>query len=227
MARQFTGAAQAFIVNLVRFKNFRERMKRAHHREVSTLQETVNSFRAHAEAHFDLVRRTPQSIASLYAAQSARSLAENALSWASIYERALEMLPEEEALGREMAFVYLMAILDGFVAGWRVEMGLDTDEKKAKIAQPEVIRRTCSDLGIAYEFPADFDRTLNEMRARRNVLVHRAGIADAAYCRDAGTPELLGQRLTVSEDYLDRADRFVTELGLDLIARSCRFNPGV
>jgi hypothetical protein len=226
MAEQPWNAAQAFTVNILRFKNFRERMKRAHDREVSTLRETVDSFRVQAEAHFDFLRRTPQSIATLYAAQSARSSAENALSWASICERTLAMLPGEEALGREMAFVYLMAILDGFIAGWRVDMGLDTGKGKAKTARPEVIRKTCRQLDIEYAFPADFDRTLKEMRARRHVLVHRAGIADAKYCKIAGAPELCDQRLEISEDYLDQADRFVTELVLDLIARSPRLQPG-
>lgn len=139
-----------------------------------------------------------------------------------MFERHLEMLPGEEALGCGMAFVYLMAILDGFVAGWQVDMGFNSNKEKAEAAYPGVIRETCHRLGIKYDFPADFDRTLEEMRARRNVLVHRAGIADTTYCRVARTPELLGQRLDVSEDYLDLADRFVTELGLDLIARSPR-----
>lgn len=222
MNAKLSNAAEAFTVNLLRFKNFRDRMKRAHDREASTLQKTVESFREQAEAHFDSLRREPASVADLYAVPSARRFGENALSWGSMFERHLEMLPEEAALGREMAFVYLMAILDGFVAGWRVDMDLDAEEENAKTARPDVMRDTCHALGIEFEFPEDFDRTLAEMRARRNVLVHRAGMADAKYCGVAGKPELLGQRLDVTEEYLDRADRFVTELGLDLIARSPR-----
>ncbi|HXF81631.1 MAG TPA: hypothetical protein VNN19_02615 [bacterium] len=209
-------------MNLVRFKNFRERMKHAHEREAGTLQKTVESFREEAKAHFDLLRHGPARVADLYAVTSARAFGEDALSWASMFERQLEMIPDEAALGREMAFVYLMAILDGFVAGWRVDMGLDAEEERAEAARPDVIRDTCRELGIEFEFPTGFDRTLAEMRARRNVLVHRAGRADATYCRVTGMPELLGRRLDVSEEYLDRADRFVTGLGLDLIARSPR-----
>lgn len=207
MNGNLSNAARAFTVNLVRFKSFRERMKRAHDREAGTLQETVESFRQGAEAHFDLLRRGPVSVADPFAAPSARTFGENALSWASMFERLLEMLPGEAALGREMAFVYLMAILDGFVARWRVDMGLDAEEERAEAARPDLICDTCRELGIEFEFPADFDRTLAEMRERRNVLVHRAGRADATYCSVAGTPELLDQGLDVSEDYLDRAAR--------------------
>jgi len=222
MNGNLSNAAQAFTVNLVRFKNFRERMKRAHDREAGTLQKTVMSFREQAEAHFDSLQREPVSVADLYAASSAQIFGDNALSWGSMFERHLEMLPGEAALGREMAFVYLMAILDGFVARWRVDMGLDAEGEKAEAARPDMIRDTCRELGIDFKFPDEFDRTLAEMRARRNVLVHRAGIADEKYCSVAGMPELLGQRLDVTEEYLDQADRYVTELGLDLIALSPR-----
>jgi len=222
MNERLSNAARAFNLNLVRFKNFRQRMGRAHDREAATVQQTVESFKQEAEAYFDSLRRAPASVADLHAASSAQRLGENALSWASMVERQLERMPDEAALGREMAFVYLIAILDGFVARWRVDMGLDSEEDRLEAARPNVIRDTCRALEIEFDFPDDFDRTLAEMRARRNVLVHRGGIADAKYCAVARRPELVGQRLDVTEDYLDRADRFVTELGLDLIARSPR-----
>lgn len=214
-------AGQAFTVNLVRFKNFRDRMNRAHDREVGTLRKTVDAFEKKAEAHFAFLRRRPTDVADLFAASSAKRLGEDALSWASMVERHLDMLPNEAALGREMAFVYLMAILDSFVARWRVETGLDANEK-AEAARPDVIRRTCRELNIAFEFPDDFDGRLAEMRARRNVLVHRGGIADSKYCDVARNHALIGQRLEVTEEYLERADNFVTELGLTLIVRSPR-----
>lgn len=222
MKGQLSNAAEAFTLNILRFKNFRQRMGRAHDREAGTLQEVTESFKQEAAAYFDLLRREPASVADLYAASSAERLGENALSWGAMFERQLEMVPDEAALGREMAFVYLMAILDGFIARWRVDMGLDSDEDSLKAARPNVIRETCRELGIAVNFPEGFVRTLEEMRERRNVLVHRGAIADARYCGVAGRPEVLSQRIDVTEEYLDRADRFVTELGLDLIARSPR-----
>lgn len=80
MNESLSNAAQAFTVNLVRFKNFRDRMKRAHNRETGTLQRTVESLREQAEAYFDSLRRTPASVADVFAAPSAETLAENALS---------------------------------------------------------------------------------------------------------------------------------------------------
>lgn len=222
MNAKLSNAAEAFTVNLVRFKNFFARMKRAHDREAGTLQKTVDDFKKEAEAHFDLLRREPNTIADLYHSSSAKSLGETALSYADMFERQLERMPDETALGREMAFVYLMAILDGFVGRWRVDMGLEAEEKKVDAAYPSVIRATCRELDIQYDFADDFDQMLAEMRERRNVLMHRAALADRKYCDIAGTPELLGQRLDVSEEYLDQADKFVTNLGLDLINQSLR-----
>lgn len=197
-------------------------MKRAHDRQAGTLQQTVESFKREALVYFDLRQREPVSVGDLFAASSAKRFGEDALSWGSMFERQLGMMPGEAALGREMAFVYLMAILDGFVGRWRVDLGFESEEDRPEAARPDVIRDICSRLGIVVDFPQDFDRTLEEMRERRNVLVHRGGIADARYCGVAGRPEVLGQRLDVTEEYLDRADHFVTELSLDLIARSPR-----
>lgn len=83
-----------------------------------------------------------------------------------------------------------------------------------------MIRETCQQLGVVAPLLQDFDRTLNEMRHRRHVLVHRGGVADEEYCAASGRPEVLGQRLEVDDAYLETADRFVTETVLTLIVRS-------
>lgn len=67
-------AAQAFNLNILRFKNFRDRMKRARDREAGTLQKTVESFKQDASAYLDLLRREPASVGDLYAASSAERL---------------------------------------------------------------------------------------------------------------------------------------------------------
>lgn len=119
-------AAAAFNLNIVRFKNFRTRMMHAYDREGGALRETMQTFQREAEVYFRL--REPVEVRDYFIAPSARRLGENALSWATIVERQLANIPGEVAVGREMAFVYLMAIFDGFVGRWRVDMGLDPNE---------------------------------------------------------------------------------------------------
>lgn len=45
-------------------------------------------------------------------------------------------------------------------------------------------------------------------------------IADAKYCPAAKSHEVLGQRIDMSEEYLNQEEQFVTELVWSLIARS-------
>ncbi len=210
-------AAEAFGLNMLRFQNFRMRAARGYEREEMALRQAADALNRQAEA---LLRLDPHPVKRLFDS-SARSMAENSRSWAYLWEKQLPMLPEEAALGREMLFVYLMAIVDGFVARWRIDMGLDREDKRwLEAAHPSTIRETCQALGIGLQFLPDFDATLEEMRARRNVLVHRGAIADLSYCETTGRADLLGSRLDVSERYLDEAQQIVMELVFTLISRS-------
>lgn len=222
MQERLPNTAEAFNVNILRFKNFRQRMGRAYDREAGALRQTVETLKEEGTAYFRLLEREPVTVRDFYDTSSAQRLGENALSFASMWERQLEEMPGEASLGREMAFVYLMAIFDGFVGRWRVDTGLDAEEERPEAARPGLIRDTCRELGIAVDFPEGFERTLNEVRERRNVLVHRGGIAETRYCGVTERSEVLGQRLEVSEEYLDEAERLVTELVWTLIARSPR-----
>ncbi len=219
---EFASAADAFNLNILRFKNLRDRVKRAYGREAGSLKKTAEAFKQQAMAYFRLAREPSDARDYYFNAPSAKGFAEDALSWATMLERQLERIPNEAALGREMAFVYLMAIFDGFVGRWCVDLGFDPEDGRLEVARPNAIRAACQRLGITVAFPEGFDSKLDEMRVRRNVLVHRGGIADERYVSVAGTPEALNQRLAVSEDYLDDADRFVTELVWTLIAQSPR-----
>jgi hypothetical protein len=52
---------------------------------------------------------------------------------------------------------------------------------------------------MSVTFPRDFDRRLIELRERRNVFVHRGGRADRKYCELTDQPNLLNQRLTITD----------------------------
>lgn len=210
-------AVEAFGLNILRFQNFRMRVERGYEREEQSLRQAADALNRQAEA---LLRPDPHPVRRLYDS-SARRMAEDSRSWAYLWERQLPMLPGEAALGREMLFVYLMAILDGFVARWRIDMGLDREDKRLlEAARPATIRKTCQALGIDLKSLSDFEPDLEEMRARRNLLVHRGAIADDSYCITVANPGLRGSRLDVSGEYLDKAQQFVMNLVFTLISQT-------
>jgi hypothetical protein len=200
---------QAFNVNVLRFKNFRMRAARAYEREANAIKDVVDNLKEQQAA---LVRYKSQSdpITRAYYSPAERLDFYSNLSYAFHFERQLEALPGEAALGREMAFVYLVAIFDAFIGRWAVDMGVQRQGRLAS-ATPEFIRKVCRKLKMPIVFPADFDDRLDEMRARRNVLVHRGGIADTEYCIKTGRTDCLGQRLDVTEEDLNQVEDFIAD----------------
>ena len=97
------------------------------------------------------------------------------LHWLAEEER--EWLRNEHHTTLEMMFIYLVGVLDAFFGQWGVERKLWPDGTWPA-ATPENFREKA---GLTIRRAAA--EQLVEYRARRNVLVHRAGIADSGYCR--------------------------------------------
>ena len=201
------GTVKAFGENMLRYKNVRERFSTAHISDQTSLRQKTESLKIGVES-------MRQQAGSQDPAHPVLSTIEIALSIMHHLDQQLDSLPREEAFSREMEFVYLVAIFDAFVGHWRVDMGLD-DGRWLVDAEPKNIRSTCEELKMLVNFPPDFDAKLGEMRARRDVLVHRGGIAGTRYCERTSHPECLGQRLEVTDDYLNTAERFISDLVWD------------
>ncbi len=128
------------------------------------------------------------------------------LHWLAQEQR--EWLLNEHNTTLEMMFIYLVSMLDVFFGQWGMEHQL-WREDTWPVATPENFQKA----GLTMRPAAE--RQLIEYRARRNVLVHRGGIADTEYCecvqevQDKTRP---GQRLPVDESYFDKAADFVDHL---------------
>ena len=196
------GSLASFTQNIVLFKNLRRRLRETHQQSHSRLKETVDQSRDEIEA-----MRRPDGRFGI----GSRYVMESRLSMIHMMEEDLELLGDEEEFSRRTALVYLMAVFDGFIAGWYQDMGLAGGDNFVS-GSPKAIRTACEQLHMAVAFPPDFDQRLTELRERRNVFVHRGGRADRIYCKSTGQPELLNQRLAVPNEYLDEAEAFVTHV---------------
>lgn len=196
------GSLASFAQNIVLFKNLRRRLHETHQTRHSLLQETIEQSRGEIEAMRGEDGRFGPGIVPLM---------ESRLSMMNMMQEELDLLGGEEEFGYRTAFVYLMAVFEGFIAGWHQDMGLSTADAFVS-GTPKAIRDACAQLQMAVTFPPDFDQRLSELRERRNVFVHRGGRADRMYCKITGQPELLNQRLTITEDYLDKAEAFLTHV---------------
>ncbi len=117
------------------------------------------------------------------------------LRWMAQEQR--EWLLNEHNTTLEMMFIYLVSMFDVFFGQWGAERNYWKGKWPA--ATPEKFR----EIGLPI-LPA-VESQLMEYRARRDVLVHRGGIADARYCTQTGDQSSLGKRLVVTESYLDTA----------------------
>jgi hypothetical protein len=196
------GTLASFTQNIVLFKNLRRRLRDTQQTRSSQLKETIEQSRDEIETMRGADGRF---------GYAALPWMESRLSLMHLMEQELGLLGGEEEFGRRTAFVYLMAVFDGFVAGWHQDMGLTTADDFVS-GGPQAIRDACAQLQMTVTFPPDFDQRLAELRERRNVFVHRGGRADRRYCEVTGQPELLNQRLDVSEAYLDQAEEFISHV---------------
>jgi len=117
-----------------------------------------------------------------------------------------DWLASEHNTTLEMMFIYLVSMLDVFFGQWGVEHEVFDDDERWPPAIPEEIRKAVCPLLPAVE------RQLIEYRARRDALVHKGGVADTRYCTKVGDTSMLGQRLPVTEVYLDGAVEFIDYL---------------
>jgi len=105
----------------------------------------------------------------------------------------------------EMTFIYLVGMLDTFFGQWGQEHNLWGEDK-----WPTALPERFAEVGLPLR--SDVQPLLVEYRARRDVLIHRGGIANEKYCKAIGDMNLLNQRLPVDETYLDAAVEFIDYL---------------
>jgi hypothetical protein len=173
-----------FSTNLARLKNLRQRIGEVHREREAVLAQASQS----AECE---VGTSPEWVCGID------------LHWLAQDQR--EWFRNEHHTTLEMMFIYLLSILDAFFGQWCAEHQLSS-QGKWPAATPDRFRK----VGLVLHPAAE--RQLVEYRARRNVLVHRGGIADAEYCKLVHDRTRLRHRLQVDESYLDTAAEFIDHL---------------
>ncbi len=172
-----------FSINLARLKNLRQRFGRVHRERDAVL--------ARVQASADEPVDEPAWTRGID------------LHWLARDER--EWLLNEHNTTLEMMFIYLVSMLDVFFSQFGQEHHLFGEGE-----WPSATAKAFRNIGLQIQPAAESQ--LDEYRARRNALVHRGGIANTEYCTIVRDRSRLGQRLAVTETYLDNAVEYMDHL---------------
>jgi hypothetical protein len=124
------GSLASFTQNIVLFKNLRRRLRGTHEGSQSRLKATIDQSRDEIET-----MRCGDGRFGV----GTRYVMETRLSMIHMMQEDLDLLGDEQEFSRRIAFVYLMAVFDGFIAGWHQDMAPSADDTFVS-GGPKVIR---------------------------------------------------------------------------------------